>query len=235
MTYGGELLAAVLDAVDPPRESAPGGRVARCWTESSPRRVGWYTVDGESATPIRTLARLQEALGAPGQGGGSADAALAAARGRFGEELAPLRKQEAEQAQVQKRGRATALAEEIRDLLVQAAYVELARGVADGMFAEGGTAGFSVETVRRLRRHKIPFAGALKAVAVDGLMLSPTDPRYLRTAQGRGDVLDRRFEAIRARLSESLTQYVAALHSEGPPLVSAPADGEVRAILLDPV
>jgi superfamily II DNA or RNA helicase len=234
MTYGSELLAAVLDSVDPPCESVPDGRVARCWSETSLECVGWYAVGGESATPIRTLARLQEVLDAPKQGVGESDAALTAARKRFREELAPLCKREADQAQVQKRGRAAALAEGIRDLLVQAAYVELARASADGMFAGEGTAGFSVETVRRLRRHKFPFAGALKAVAVDDLILSPTDPRYLRIDQGKNDALDRRFEAIKSRLNELLTQYVASQPSERQTLVSASPDSKVRAVLLDP-
>jgi hypothetical protein len=112
------------------------------------------------------------------------------------------------------RARSKALAEEIRDLLLQAAYVELVKAEADGMFAADGGARFAVETVRRLRRHKFPFAGALKAVTVDGLKPSAKDPKYVKLAATRSDQLDRRFEAMKNRLAELLVQYVEATKSE---------------------
>jgi hypothetical protein len=65
-----------------------------------------------------------------------------------------------------------------------------------------------VETVRRLRRHKFPFAGALRTVLVDGLQLSPAHPKYVKPAQTRGDHFDRRFEAIKNRVAELLPRYV---------------------------
>ena len=60
-----------------------------------------------------------------------------------------------------------------------------------------------------MRRHKVPFAGALRVIPVDGLTLTPTDPRYLHVAQSRRDLLDRRFESIRSRLAEVLTLYMS--------------------------
>jgi hypothetical protein len=102
------------------------------------------------------------------------------------------------------------LAEEIRDLLLQAAYVELLKAESDGIFATDAVAGFTLETVRRLRRHKFPFAGALKVVAIDGLRPTPADPKYQRLAQTRPDQLDRRFQSIKSRLGELLPQYVEA-------------------------
>ena len=65
-----------------------------------------------------------------------------------------------------------------------------------------------METVRRLRRHKFPFAGALKAVAVDSLKPSPTDRKYVKLAQARPDHLERRFEAVKNRIAELLPVYV---------------------------
>jgi hypothetical protein len=83
-----------------------------------------------------------------------------------------IRNQETATVQAKERSRSEALAEEIRDLLLQAAYVEIARASADGLFSADGPLGFSVETVYRLRRHKVPFAGALKVVFVDGVNTS---------------------------------------------------------------
>ena len=129
--------------------------------------------------------------------------------------MAPIREQETATAQAKERSRSEALAEEIRDLLLQAAYVEIARASADGMFSADGPLGFSVETVRRLRRHKFPFAGALKAVSVDGLNPSEADPKYVKLAQSRADQLDRRFEAIKNRLAGLLPEYVKAVEARG--------------------
>ncbi len=137
-------------------------------------------------------------------------------RENFAQEIAPLWEQEIKTRQGQERGRAEALAEEIRDLLLQAAYTELLKASSDGLFRTEDRAGFSLETVHRLRRHKFPFAGALKAVAVTGLKPSATDPRYLKLAQTRPDHLDRRFETFRDRIAELLPLYVAAAESEKP-------------------
>jgi hypothetical protein len=117
-----------------------------------------------------------------------------------------------------------------RDLL-QAAYVEIARASADGMFSADGPLGFSVETVRRLRQHKFPFAGALKAVSVDGLNPSEADPKYMKLAQSRADQLDRRFEAIKNRLAGLQPDYVKAVETKGEdgPIVSTGHEFHVNA------
>jgi hypothetical protein len=209
LTYGNELLANVLATVDPPQEAMRGGQVARCTAVAPVESVGWYAVGVGQASPIRTFANLQEVLRSPGKPDALVDAAMTAARERFDQEMRPLREREANDVQALHRSRADALAEEIRDLLLQAAYVELAKTAAEGIFAGDSGAGFSIESVRRLRRHKVPFAGSLKVVTVDGLRLSATDPKYVKLAQSRSDQLDRRFEAIKNRLAELLSQFVA--------------------------
>jgi hypothetical protein len=214
VTYGGDLLAGLLAAVDPPRES-PQGALVRCAAAGPLERAGWYAGRGGSVMPLRTLSRLQEALAQGGTGDGAAQGVAAAARASFEQEMAPIQKQETATAQAKERSRSEALAEEIRDLLLQAAYVEIARASADGMFSADGPLGFSVETVRRLRRHKFPFAGALKAVSVDGLNPSEADPKYVKLAQSRADQLDRRFEAIKNRLAGLLPDYVKAVETKG--------------------
>jgi hypothetical protein len=214
VTYGGDLLASLLAAVGPPHE-LPQGALVRCATAGSLERVGWYAGRDGSAMPLRTLSRLQEALAQGGTGDGAAQGVTVAARTRFEQEMAPIREQETATAQAKGRSRSEALAEEIRDLLLQAAYVEIARASADGLFSGDGLLGFSVETVRRLRRHKFPFAGALKAVSVDGLNPSEADSKYVKLAQSRADQLDRRFEAIKNRLAGLLPDYVKAVEAKG--------------------
>src|SRR4051812_39152534 len=70
-----------------------------------------------------------------------------AALARFNEEIKPLRDREVATVRARENSQAAALAEAIRDQLVQAAYVELAVAAADGLFAAEGGAGFTVATV----------------------------------------------------------------------------------------
>jgi hypothetical protein len=230
VTYGGELLAALLASVAPPDEVTQGGQLARCSATAPVERVGWYAVDGELVTPIRRLSHLHGALRSFGKVMSVAETVVAAARRRFDQEMAPICEQEANTVRMQERSRAEALAEEIRDLLLQAAYVELAKSAADGIFGTERGVGFSVESVRRLRRHKFPFAGALKAVAVDRLTLSATDPKYEKLSQSRGDQLDRRFEAIKNRLAELLPQYVEVVGTEGRATPKIPAEQDFQVV-----
>jgi superfamily II DNA or RNA helicase len=230
VTYGSELLTSLLAAVEPPHEATGGGQVVRCEASLPVGRVAWYAVGEGTVTPIRTLSRLHDIIRSCGKTGSVTEGDIAAVRERFNQDMAPLREQESKTAQAKERGRAAALAEEIRDLLVQAAYVELVKASADGLYATDRGAGFSLEAVRRLRRHKFPFAGTLKAVPLDGLTLSPTDPKYAKLAQLRGDQLDRRFEAIRNRLATLLAQYVEAVGAEGPAKQEAVADPDYRVV-----
>jgi hypothetical protein len=206
LTYGSELLSELLAHVEPRTESSGTATFIRCVGGGSDERIGWYAVKGADAEPVRALARLRETWGtvtaAP-----LGDEATRAARARFEKEIAPILEQEARTAQGQERSLAEALAEEIREQLLQAAYIELAQASVDGIFAGNG-AGFTVEAVRNLRRHKIPFAGALKVVSVDGMTLSASDPRYVKFTQTRRDLLDRRFEAMKGRIAELLAEYV---------------------------
>jgi hypothetical protein len=214
LTYGGDLLAELLAAVDPPRDSPAGGALARCSAGGPLEQVGWYSVGVQPVTAVQSLTDLREAFRATAAATLPAEEVIDAVRRGFDQEMAPIREQARQAGQAKERGRAAALAEEIRDLLLQAAYVELVTAAADGLFAADGAAGFTVETVRRLRRHRFPFAGALKAVAVDGLKLSPHDAKYVRLAQARPDQLDRRFEAVKDRLAELLPLYVEAAGRE---------------------
>ncbi len=222
VTYGGDLLANLLGTVDPPQVVTKDGRLIRCAAFHPLERVGWYVAANRSVLPIHTHSHLLETIDQPKDGKEMTDAALSLARSHFEQGMAPIREQEAVTAQTQQRSRAETFAEEIRDQLLQAAYIEIIRTAMDGLFSADGSRGFSVESVRKLRRHKYPFAGALKAVAVDSLNLSATDPRYLKLAQSRGDQLERRFEVIRNRIAELLPRYVewknapGQTHSESP-------------------
>jgi hypothetical protein len=182
--------------------------------------------------PVVSLRVLRTVLdGPPGEATAGLDAS--AVRGLFEAAYRPVREGVEKTVRDRERSLAESRAEEARDLLVQAAYVDIARTAADGLFGAGGSAGFTPETIANLRRFKVPFAGALRKISIDGLALAPTDPRYVQVAQSRRDVLDRRIEAIKARLGEVLTQYMAA-ETTGTAATQPPPAGEVRAVYLGP-
>jgi superfamily II DNA or RNA helicase len=228
LTYGGDLLAEMLATVEPPQVSPQGGQLARCSGDGPVEAVSWHPVGEQPGTLVRSLTDLREALRLPGTGGYPPETVVAGVRQQFEQQLAPIREREARTLHGQERNRAEALAEEIRDLLLQAAYVEFVKTTADGMFAPDGLTSLSVETVRRLRRHKFPFAGALRAVAVDGLTPSAKDPKYIKLAQAPAHQLDRRFEALKSSIAELLPRYVEATREVARPSPASTGGQEIR-------
>ena len=73
---------------------------------------------------------------------------------------------------------------------------------------------FSEEAIRRLKCHKIPFAGALKLVDVSDLRPRSNDPNYMRLRDSYPDVLTRRFEVTKVKLGEILRQLVKTTRIE---------------------
>ena len=133
-------------------------------------------------------------------------------RGHFVEAVERLSEQDHLVADQNHKALVASLNEAIRQLLLLAAYVELAQTANRGLFDEGEDLplDFSEEAIRRLKRHKIPFAGALKLVDVTGLRPSPDDPKYIKLRDSYPDVLTRRFEATRIKLGEVLGRLVLA-------------------------
>jgi len=128
-----------------------------------------------------------------------------------------LMAREAQAAESRRKAQISSLTEEIRQLLAQAAYVELARAAVRDMFDdEDLPLDFSDQAYERLKRHKYPFAGALKQVAGGLPRPRPEDSFYLKMKASKRDVLTRRFDAIRGRLGERLHQLVAAKQAGEP-------------------
>ena len=114
----------------------------------------------------------------------------------FSRAVESIRRRTAGVAQARQRAERLALEEEVRQLLLQAAYIELALSEQQGLFAETEAMDFSLDAITRLKRHGYPFAGMLKLVSVDGLRPSPTDP-YFQKVQGQSaESLRGRFNAL---------------------------------------
>jgi hypothetical protein len=101
-------------------------------------------------------------------------------RARFAEAVAGLGDQDRLVADQNHKAHVASLKEAIRQLLLQAAYIEIAQTANPGLFdeVEELPLDFSEEAIRRLKRHKIPFAGASKLVDVSDVRPRSDDPKY---------------------------------------------------------
>ncbi len=208
LTYGGGLLEEILQAVEPPADGAAGGEVVRCSQAAPWPLTGFYaSVDG---CPIRSLAGLRATLD-EGQ-----SAALDADRrqhllAQFHTAADKFMERETQAADSRRKAHISSLIEEIRQLLTQAACVELAQAAVRDLFDEEDMPlDFSDQAYERLKRHKYPFSGALKQVGGGLPRPRPEDSFYLKMKAAKRDVLTRRFEAIRTRMGDRLHQLVAA-------------------------
>ncbi len=172
------------------------------------------SMDGQPE-PILTLASLRKRLDAEPLGRLTIEQ-MDQVRGRFIESVERLRAQDHLVADQNHRAHVASLKEAIRQLLLQAAYIELAQAARRGLFDEGDDLpiDFSDQAIRRLRRHKIPFACALKLVDISDIRPRPDDPKYIRFRDSYPDILVRRFEATKIKLGDLLGELVQSQNTE---------------------
>ena len=215
LSFGSELLDEVLEAVEPPTTAKSDGLLARCQVGAPVPLVAYYGPgkDGETE-PILSLTSLRKQLDNDSPPKLSADQ-LAQVRGRFLEAIERYASQDALVAEQNHKAHVASLKEAIRQLLLQAAYVELAQTANRGLFDEDEVVplDFSDQAIRRLKRHKIPFAGALRLVDVSDMQPKSDDPKYIRLRDTYPDLLTRRFESTKVKLGELLSQLVQAQKS----------------------
>gem|GEM_PF-2943281 len=207
MTYGSGVLVEVLAVVDPPEGNGLCGEVIRCSLETPWQLVSYYS--SHDHEPIPSLTKLTSILGnglltelTRQQKDRLTSAFTELVQSRFAHEnLAKEARRKAHES---------SLTEQIRQLLVEAVYVELALAADRGLFDEGLVLDFSEEAYKRLKPYGVPFRGALR-VAGSGLPRPrPDDPRYLRLQEFNRDALMRKFEAVRMKMTDRLRQLTAA-------------------------
>lgn len=106
--------------------------------------------------------------------------------------------------------------QEIRQLLVEAAYIELAMAANRDLFDEALPLDFLEQAYQRLKRHKVPFAGALKIAGSALPRPYPDDAIYLRHLATNRDGLHRRFGTIRSKLVDLLKALMSGKDLQEP-------------------
>lgn len=131
-------------------------------------------------------------------------------RANFSLAAQPRLEREQKAAEDRRKSLLSSLTEEIRQLLLETVYVELALAANRDLFDEAVPLDFSEQAYQRLRRHKVPFAGALKLVGTGLPRPRADDALYLRWREAKKDVLTRSFDAIRSRMSDRLRELMEA-------------------------
>lgn len=160
--------------------------------------------DVHDATHVSTLAGLRRCLNSPDAVTLDANLRSELER-RFTEATQSRLAQEQKAAEDRRKSHLSSLTEEVRQLLIEAAYIELALAANRALFDEALPLDFSEQAYQRLKRHKVPFAGALKIAGTRLPRPCPDDAPYLRYRDSKKDVLHRRFDAIRSKLTDRLT------------------------------
>jgi superfamily II DNA or RNA helicase len=221
LSFGSELLADVLRSVDPPAEGDKNGVVARCAVRDPWSLACFYGAAGGAPAAIPSLDQLQAMLNAATEGEVPRDLACAIAD-EFASRVAGLLAHEESIAKNRHNSYVASLKAEVGQLLIQAAYVELAIAAKPELFDDAPPLDFSEEAVRRLARHKYPFAGALRLVNPGDLCPRSDDHFYCRLCEFPRSTLTKRFEAIRDRLGETLQQLAEVTRATMPWAIKGP-------------
>jgi SNF2 family DNA or RNA helicase len=211
LSFGSDLLNELQQAVEPPPTTKSEGVLARCQVGAPVPLVSYYAAgdDGEPEA-VLSLDSLRKLLDGDQPPKFPADP-MDRVRGIFLNAVEQYRTRDAQVAEKNHRAHVASLKEAIRQLLLQAAYIELAQTANRGLFdeVEDLPLDFSDQAIRRLKRHKIPFAGALRLVDVSDIQPRPDDPKYIRLRNTYPDVLERKFASTKAKISDLLVNLVS--------------------------
>lgn len=198
LSYGSEVLAALLELVKAP-EWGTVGNIVRCSADTPLPLRAYYTLDGKGLPRrIKRLADLRAALAVKPEDLVWSEEALATARADFEREQVAWQERLARVAAARRHGEHLALEEQARQTLLRAALVELAMAQQAELFAqEALPTAFTEEAVTGLKRHGYPFAPLLRLVNVEGMRPSPTDPFYTEVQGQSREALRRQFVVLR--------------------------------------
>jgi len=206
LSYGSVLMDEILAAADPPATNDDVGLLARCEVGGPLKAVGLFAGNEVGACSVSNLQELQRVMTVePRKISASQMMSMSAA---FSGQVDKLLSQEVLVARGHEKGLLSAMNEEVCQLLLEAAYLELIRNDGGDLF-DGELVDFSEQAILRLKKHKYPFAGALKLVDTTRLHPRPDDPTYLRLMGLNHAAVERRFDGIRERLGGLLTRLIA--------------------------
>jgi hypothetical protein len=154
------MLEEMLSALDEPTQAQRGGIVARLDMDSAAGAVGYFRSAAADSGQVGTLRDLHTTLDSGGGGVQLED--LPSIKTAFGYALQERRGQIAAIDETRRRSALSSVQEEIRQLLLESAYIELAKAAQPDLFDDLPSAEFSVVAIENLKRHGYPFKGATR-------------------------------------------------------------------------
>ncbi|MFQ6040921.1 MAG: helicase-related protein, partial [Candidatus Poribacteria bacterium] len=205
LSFGDELFDELLECVEHTDASSEQMGILRCSTEAPARLVAYYTIQEGCRRRIETYNDLQAILESDASFNWS-DEMIAKAREDFLSQVKAARENVIQVEDYREKSHRLALEEEGRQILLRAAFIELAMAQQVGLFGDAVSLTFNEDAVKALRRHKYPFAGLLKLVDTEGLRPTPTHPFYLKIQGASVESLSQRFRNIREQAAALLDQ-----------------------------
>ena len=177
LSYGDGLLADILGVVEPPADGHDAGSLARCSANGHWNAAGYFGLSDHAVVP--TFGKLLTAMNGHSMVELTAGQRTALEQ-RFSDTLRKRQGQEVKAADDRRKARLSSLMEEVRQLLIEAAYIELAMASNRDLFDEALPLDFSDQAFERLKRHRVPFSGAIKVAGQNLPCPKPDDPMYAR-------------------------------------------------------
>jgi len=207
LSFGNRLLGEVLGVLDSPATTYLASTVGRCRLTTASLATGYFSLANDDSIP--TFAKLSEVLTSQCSSP-VVDDKFERIKSQFLVNTKSQTEHETKAAEDRRKARLSSLREEVRQLLCEAAYVELAMAASRDLFDEAMPLDFSEAAYQRLKRHKVPFSGALKLTGTNLPKPRPDDPTYSRLRECKRDALKRRFDAIRDKMTDRLRELVDA-------------------------
>jgi hypothetical protein len=193
LSYGSPLQDELLSKIPEPETLPPS--VARFAAEgdSSPR--AWYNLTTQPPQPVEDMRQLRRLLAAGVDSAGSDS--LNVARRHFEAETAAYQRAHEQRMDRLSQERAGVLKARARELVLQAALVEIALGQRPSLFGEESyPASFSETAVAGLQRHKSPWSWMLFYSGKPLPRLSESDPFFDQIHNASAEKLKAHFEDL---------------------------------------
>ncbi len=200
LSYQEELFMTLLNEVSAPGKADLPAHLIRLESKEPPL-FGYYLAMGDEVEPVRHLAELLTALERNPRM--PSEASRTAARDMLAREIEKRRTKLAKAEARTKQNTTSVMKERARQLLTQAAYLEMILESPDLLTdLQSVVTGFTPESVQALRKKGYPYAPMMKCIGTDDLSLSPTDPFYLKVKDDGPAQNRRKLEAVKVQIGE---------------------------------
>ena len=228
MSYGNPLLEDVLKSIEHPRIARDVGSIARSSVNIPITLLSYYFSTEDGLNQARTIRDIKKSITDPNKESRVSVEQIEDIRQKFEKEIECTLSNEIRIEIARKKAEASALEEEARQILLQAAYVELAIGQQADLFGPEIVVDFSEDALQRLARHGYPFKGLLAIVDIEGVRPRATDDFFQRIQNHKIEPLKRRFEGIRERAKDLLRRMASQEKIEPEGVISSPSFGDIE-------